>query len=103
MVQRAVRAWQIMKCIQAQDIDGLKVLPQWACDATMDHRLFMTNEDMYTGLWVQYPLELAEVEFEVHGLPEDVDVEFLAFRAAPNDILVYRKGDKQISVLAERK
>jgi hypothetical protein len=103
MVQQAVRAWQLIKAIKAQDIELLYGLPDWAISATMSQQVFMTDEDEYTGLWISYPLETEEMTIEVFGLPEGVDkVDSIAFRAQPRDVLVYR-GEGMITVLTERK
>lgn len=102
MVQQAVRAWQLIKAIKAQDVNLLSDLPDWAISATVEQQVFMTNEDDYTGLWVSYPLQTDEVVIEILGVPEDHEIESVAFRAQPSDILVYRGGNI-ISVLTTPK
>jgi len=101
VVQEAVRAWQLIKAIRAQDVELLHGLPDWAVSATMSQQVFMSNEDEYSGLWVSYPLDNNEIYLQVAGLPDGAEVEAIAFRALPKDILLYR-GEGMISVLTER-
>jgi hypothetical protein len=101
MVAEAVRARQLMKAIKAQDVELLHGLPDWAVSATMSQQVFMSNEDEYSGLWVSYPLDDNEIYVQVVGLPPEAEVEAIAFRAQPEDILIYR-GEGRISVLTER-
>lgn len=90
-----------MRAIKAGDIELLEGLPDWAVSATMEHRVFMSNEDDYAGLWVAFPLEHNEIYVALIGMPEDHEIEAIAFCAHPNDILVYR-GEGHISVLTDR-
>jgi hypothetical protein len=92
MVQQAVRAWQLIRAIKAQDIELLYGLPDWAVSAAMSQQVFMTNEDEYSGLWISYPIDTDEMHIEVLGLEEDVEVDSVAFRAQPRDVLLYRGG-----------
>lgn len=101
MVQQAVRAWQLIKAIKAEDIELLHGLPDWAVSAAMAHQVFMCEEDEFSGLWVIVPMETSEMYIEVIGAPEGYPVDAVAFRAHPNDILLYR-GQGLISVLTDR-
>jgi hypothetical protein len=67
----------------------------------MSQQVFMSNEDEYSGLWISYPLESDEIYIQVAGLPDEAEVEAIAFRAHPKDILIYR-GEGLITVLTDK-
>ena len=101
MVSQAVRAWQLIRAIKAQDVELLHGLPDWAISATISQQCFMTDED--GGLWVSYPIDPDHMEVNILGMPDGVTAEVaeVAFHAHPKDILIYRGGGV-ITVLTER-